>query len=138
MSEILKNIDAFGTAVVDLRKSNDKQFDELRERLEVVESLSSRPRGASNDGGTAGEKEHSKTFLAWIRRPRDHQAKNILAEAQGKIERKSVTIGTPASGGYAVPALTAKNIERRVTMLNPFRHFVEVVQVGSSDFRKLV
>ena len=136
---ILEKIEEFGEAVISLRKANDKQFDELKSRIETIEALGERPRGAGADNaGTADEREHAKKFLDWVRRPRDHQAKSILAEAQAAIEKKSVLIGTAADGGNAVPTLIAREIERRVTTQNPFRQLVEVVQVGSSDFKKLV
>lgn len=136
---ILQKIDEFGQHVVALRKSTDKQIEGLQERIEQIEALSDRPRGASNDVNyTPDEREHRSKFLDWIRKPRDHQAKNILAEAESEIQKKSVVIGTDASGGYAVPELIAKEIERRVAVQNPFRSLVEVIKVGSSDFKKLV
>lgn len=139
MSEILKKIDEFGAAVLNARKSADKRFDELTERLELIEAKDGRPRGAAaNDNSTPDEREHKEKFIGWIRKPRDHQAKNILAEAESEIQKKAVSIGTDSAGGYAVPTLIAKEIERRVTTQNPFRALVEVVQVGSSDFKKLV
>ena len=137
-SQILEKIEEFGTAVIDARKSADKQFASLTERIEAIEAHGERPRGPSDDGGTADEREHKKKFLDWVRRPREHQQKRILAEAQAEMEKKSVSIGSDPGGGYAVPTLIAQNIERRVTAQNPFRQLVEVVTVGSSDFKKLV
>lgn len=139
MSEVLKRIDEFGDAVIDLRKNSDRQFDQIKQRIEVLESVGERPRGTADDGkGTADEREHKEKFLAWVRKPRDHQAKHILGEAQAEMEKKSVLEAVNASGGSAVPTLIAANIERRVTALNPFRQLVEVQTVGSSDFKKLV
>ena len=138
-SQIISKIDEFGEAVIDLRRKHDQQFGELKERLELVEAGRERPRGTSSDNaGTADEREHKSKFLDWVRRPRDHQVKNILGEAQSEIEKKSVTIGSDPGGGYAVPTLIARNIEEKVRVQNPFRQLVEVVQVGSSDFKKLV
>jgi len=138
-SQILQKIDEFGTAVLESRKRADQQYEALLERIEVIESKGGAPRGtASDDGGTADEREHKGKFLDWVRKPRDHQAKRILAEAESEIQKKSVAIGADASGGFAVPTLLAQDIERRVTTQNPFRQLVEVVQVGSSDFKKLV
>ena len=138
-SQIISKIDEFGEAVIDMRRKSDKQFGEILERVEMLESLGQRPRGTGSDNsGTADEREHKQKFLDWVRRPRDHQAKSILAEAQSEMERKSVTIGSDPGGGYAVPTLIARNIEEKVRIQNPFRQLVEVVQVGSSDFKKLV
>jgi hypothetical protein len=135
-NQVLERIEEFGDAVMDMRKNSDKQFAELKDRLEVLESVGQRPRGAAE--GTADEREHKAKFLDWVRRPRDHQTKNILGEAQAEMEKKSVLIGSDPDGGYAVPKLIAANIERRVTTQNPFRQLVDVVTVGSSDFNKLI
>jgi len=134
---VLKKLDEFGEAVLDMREDSRKQFEQLRERLELVESKGERPRG-TDGGGTSDEREHKSKFLAWIRRPNDHQTKHILGEAQAAMEKKAVIEAVNASGGFAVPTLIAANIERRVTTLNPFRKLVEVVSVGSSDFKRLI
>jgi HK97 family phage major capsid protein len=138
-SQILDKLDEFGHAVIEARKSADKQFSSLLERVESLEAKGERPRGAaSDDGGTPDQREHKSKFLDWVRRPHDHQTKHILAEAESEIQKKAVTISPDASGGYAVPELIAANIEARVRTQNPFRALVNVVRAGSSDFSQLV
>jgi len=136
---VLEKINEFGEAVLEGRKSTEKKFGEMLERIETLEAGRERPRGMARDeGGTADEREHKGKFLNWVRRPHDHQTKSILGEAQSEMEKKSVLTGTDSDGGYAVPKLIANNIELRVTAQNPFRQLVEVVTVGTSDFQKLV
>jgi HK97 family phage major capsid protein len=103
-----------------------------------LEALQDRPRGASGENGSSDEREHKSKFLDWVRRPRDHSAKHVLGEAESELSKKSIAIGTGAGGGYAVPTLIAQQIESRVTTLNPFRQLVEIVSVGTSDFKKLI
>lgn len=73
-----------------------------------------------------------------MRSPGNGAAKRRLEEAENEMAKKNVTIGTDASGGYALPALIADQVEQRVTTLNPFRQLVRVQQVGSSDYAHLV
>jgi HK97 family phage major capsid protein len=54
------------------------------------------------------------------------------------LMRKDVTIGSPAGGGYAVPEVIAREIERIELLYSPVRRLVKVVQVGTSDYKELV
>ena len=55
-----------------------------------------------------------------------------------RTETPAITVGSDSAGGYAVPTLIDREIEKRVNLLNPFRTLVRVVQVGSRDYRQLV
>lgn len=141
MSEVIKAVNEIGESVLSMRKENDKRLDELQARIETIETKGDTPRLAANDdnfGGTSDQREHKAKFIDWIRKPHDGITKRILDEAESEIQKKNVVIGTDASGGYAVPELIAREIERRVSVQNPFRQLVEVVTAGSSDFKKLV
>src|SRR5688572_30272973 len=146
-SPVIEKLDEFGRAVHSMRKSYDEQYAKLESknamlesRMETVEALADRPRAGSTneEAGTRDEREQKSRFLNWIRRPHDHQTKSILSEAQSELEKKAVAISPDSAGGYAVPELIARNVEEKVRAQNPFRQLVEVVQVGSSDFKKLV
>jgi HK97 family phage major capsid protein len=54
------------------------------------------------------------------------------------LMRKEVTIGSPAGGGYAVPEVIAREIERLELLYSPVRRLVKVVSVGTSDYKELV
>jgi len=128
--KIVETVDRFGTEAKRLH-------DGLAERIEIIEASGDRPR-AANDPGTSDQREHKGKFLDWIRRPRDGVTKRILEEAESELSKKNVVIGTDASGGYAVPTLIASEIERRVQTQNVFRQLINVVTVGSTDYKKLV
>ncbi|ANY18799.1 Phage capsid family protein [Tsuneonella dongtanensis] len=53
-------------------------------------------------------------------------------------ELKSLTAGVPADGGYAVPREIDAMIARELIEISPIRAIAQVVQTGSSGYRKLV
>ena len=53
-------------------------------------------------------------------------------------ELKSLTQGVPADGGYAVPRQIDAAIAAQLKKLSPIRGIAQVVQVGSSGYRKLI
>lgn len=53
-------------------------------------------------------------------------------------EIKSLTQGVPADGGYAVPREIDAAIARQLTAISPIRSIAQVVQTGTSGYRKLV
>jgi len=53
-------------------------------------------------------------------------------------EVKSLSTGVPADGGYAVPHEIDAAIARELTAISPIRAIAQVVQTGSSGYRKLV
>ena len=53
-------------------------------------------------------------------------------------ELKSLTQGVPADGGYAVPREIDALIARTLTSISPIRAIAQVVQTGTSGYRKLV
>jgi len=54
------------------------------------------------------------------------------------VERKSLTTLTPADGGYAVPREIDAVIDATLKSISPIRTIANVVQVGTSGYRKLV
>ena len=55
-----------------------------------------------------------------------------------EAELKSMTIGSTADGGYAVPTELDGKIASHLLRLSPIRSIAQVVQTGTSDYRKLV
>ncbi len=53
-------------------------------------------------------------------------------------EVKSLSVGVPADGGYAVPREIDAAIARALTEISPIRAIAQVVQTGTSGYRKLV
>ncbi|WP_206238083.1 phage major capsid protein [Novosphingobium terrae] len=62
---------------------------------------------------------------------------NYLRRGQ-EAELKSLTIGSPADGGYAVPTQLDARIAERLTAISPIRAIAQVVQTSTSDYRKLI
>lgn len=54
------------------------------------------------------------------------------------LMRKAWSIGTPADGGYALPEELDRTIEKMLRDVSPVRSVANVVQVGTSDYKKLV
>jgi HK97 family phage major capsid protein len=55
-----------------------------------------------------------------------------------ETELKAMSAGSPADGGYAVPASVDAKIAARLKALSPIRGIAQVVQTGSAGYRKLI
>ena len=55
-----------------------------------------------------------------------------------ETELKSLSMGVPADGGFAVPRQIDAEIARRLARLSPVRSVANVVQTSTSGFRRLV
>lgn len=136
-STIKQAVDQTGQAFDEFKKTGLARIDALQERVEELESKGASP-GRTGGAETKEQAEHMRAFKAWMRAPFNERAKQDLAQVEADVERKAVTIGSGAAGGYALPEILDKEIERRVRQLNPFRGFVRTLEVGSSDFKQLV
>lgn len=118
----------------------EKGFTGLKDRVERLEAGADRPQGADHGSFSRDDHEHKDRFLNWLRRPADEQMKRQLSEAQSEMEHKttSVVIGTDSQGGYAVPAVIARQIEEQVVQQNPFRRLCRVDTVGTTSYSALV
>lgn len=96
--------------------------DEVKARLDKVGRAAARP---AIEGGTAASVEVKSFVDGYLRRG-------------SETEIKSVTGAVPADGGYAVPREIDALISRRLSDISPIRAIAQVVQVGSSGYRKLV
>ena len=141
LTDIQKLLEKHGESQAKFIESYQSQALDLQERVEILESDRSGP-GKIGNFANRERQEYNQRFLNWVRRPHDGQTKRILEEAQSEVEKKNirgaVTIGTPGSGGYAVPEEISSDIEARVKILNPFRSLVTVRQIGTSRYHELV
>lgn len=102
---------------------------------EAATKASRRGLGADDDGGpTEAQREHKSAFLNWVRHSNDHKAIAALQDA----EKKAVEISTPGTGGYAVPEEISRMIQSKVLNEAVMRGLVNVVSVGTSDYKELV
>ena len=96
--------------------------DEVKARLDKVSRAASRPA----IGGGAAATEEVKGFVdGYLRRGRE-------------TEVKSISGAMPGDGGYAVPRAIDAIIARELTEISPIRAIAQVVQTGTSGYRKLV
>ncbi len=97
--------------------------DEVKARMDKVARAASRP-AIGGTGETASDEV--KGFVEGYLR-RGHET-----------EVKSINGGAPADGGYAVPREIDAIIARELAEISPIRNIAQVVQTGSSGYRKLV
>lgn len=96
--------------------------DEVKARLDKVGRAAARP---AIEGGTTASVEVKSFVDGYLRRG-------------SEAEIKSVTGAVPADGGFAVPREIDAMISSRLAAISPIRAIAQVVQVGSSGYRKLV
>lgn len=128
---IAHNAKAFKEKVDRLESENAS----LRDRVEEIESKGSRP-GRPASEQDAESREHQKLFSDWVRNPKSPETQRKLTEFQ--MNAKSVSIGAPADGGYAVPEEIGRQIERMQLKFSPVRSLVKVSRAGTSDIKRLV
>jgi HK97 family phage major capsid protein len=141
MQELADAIDRIGTAhdvyQHRLQKTVDgvkEDFGRLQERLEVLEARKSSPGKAA--ASTSEDREHVKLFTDWIRAPKNSETNRKLSEFEA--HRKSASIATPASGGYAVPEEIGRDIAQMQLKFSPVRNLVRISRASTSDMKRLV
>jgi HK97 family phage major capsid protein len=96
--------------------------DEVKARLDRVSRAAARP---ALDGARADTPEVKGFVDGYLRRGRE-------------VELKSISGINPGDGGYAVPKEIDALIASQLKQFSPIRQIAQVVQVGTSDYRKLV
>ena len=131
-------------------------LNEAKSRLEKLEAKLARPgviQDSLKEGGTREDVDHRNAFMNWVRAPQDQDAKNALMVAQkakderrvqelksqGVPERRAaqVVTTTGAAGGFALPEIIERTINRLATDISPIRQIATVRQVGSTDYKEL-
>lgn len=140
--KLIDAVDRIGDAANKVLADHKNHIEALTQRVESIEATSNRPNGHATQFSRK-DAEHRDVFLDWLRAPRDGIKRRAIEEAQHEMLRdkhgtKAVTIASGSSGGYAVPEIIDREVERRVRLLNPFRELVRTVQVGSSDYKQLI
>ncbi|WP_108792145.1 phage major capsid protein [Erythrobacter sp. Alg231-14] len=96
--------------------------DEVKARLDKVSRAASRPA----IGGVPAATAEVKGFVdGYLRRGRENEVKSING-------------GTLSDGGFAVPRQIDAMIARELSEISPIRSIAQVVQTGTSGYRKLV
>lgn len=115
--DIVARQDKADEAIATLRTD----VDEVKARLDKVSRAASRPAI-----GGAPQSTEVKGFVdGYLRGGREN-------------EIKSVSGATPGEGGYAVPQLIDQRISSELKEISPIRALAQVVQTGTSGYRKLI
>ena len=137
LDEKLGKIDTAITAFTKLKKDLEFALDEQKSRIEELESRNRTPARSPKEQRAD---EYKKTFCDWIRNrgqsPTEESKMQTLTKKM--FEEKDITIGSGAAGGFAVPEIIAREVERLELKYSPVRELVKVVQTGSSDYKELV
>jgi HK97 family phage major capsid protein len=114
----------------------ERRLSDLRDRMEIMETLNSRP------GKTVADKirdEHKQLFVRWIRSGgQDRRAEEEYKALQQKArEVKDVSL-TDAAGGAAVPEEISRAIDNLVLKQSFIAQNVKNVAAGTSDYKELI
>lgn len=121
-----------GEGIAELEAKLEKMNDHidtviaLKENLEKIDAS----RNIRNDPDADALKEHKEAFQKFMRKG-DESGFNGLTV-------KNVNIGTPGDGGYAVPEEIDRNVHDLLVDISPIREIANVVEVSTSDYKKLV
>jgi len=118
--DILARQDQAEADIVSLRSD----VDEVKSRLDKVARAAIRP--AMGGAAPASNAPEVKSFIdGYLRLGRE-------------TELKSINGISPADGGFAVPRQIDALIASRLAKISPIRSIAQVVQTGSSGYRKLI
>jgi HK97 family phage major capsid protein len=133
----LREIEKKGSADVVLTDKVERlskalgDLDGLKAQIEKLETRAARPAIGANGVEVREEvAAHRKAFGFFIRKG----VETGLAD----LERKALSIGGGADGGFAVPEAIDTSIQALLVNLSPMRALANVVTVGTSDYKKLV
>jgi len=122
-----KSVEAFEAK---LSKINDDlgKIADLKAAVQELEKKMNRP-------GAAGEAdpikaEHKQAFGRFLRKG--------IEDGLGELQAKAYNITTDADGGFAVPEELDRSILELMRDVSPMRQVCNVIQVGSSEYKKLV
>lgn len=112
-------------------------LEEVKKRLEAAEVKLDYP-GATDGGDRVSplDRKHVDAFEAWMRNPADAERKNALQAAA--MEAKAVSSSTSTGAGHAIPEIIGRKIYEVLQQESPMRRLLNVITVGSSDYKELV
>lgn len=106
-------------------------FDEVQKSMAALKIGGA----GANDNDTPEKKAHAKAFNAWFRQGDRALANNDLRDLQ--VKAKLATDSDP-DGGYVVPEEMSKTIDRVLGVISAMRGLAQVINVGTSVFKKPV
>lgn len=128
--EIKAAVDELGVAYETKLNHLNGEVERLEQRLDLMTRAAARP-GLAGETVSAGVSEHKSAFLnGYIRKGAEMDV--------ARLQSKSLNITANAEGGFAVPQEIDQSIERKLRDVSPIRAIASVVQVGTSNYKKLV
>lgn len=139
-SELQEKLDRIESEIVESQKAKremERKLAAANERLECVEAMNDRPKGTIQDKLKG---EHKTAFMGWLRSGgKDSESEQKIRELSQKArEYKDIVIGTPSSGGYAVPEEISSQVDALLLKQSDVLNRINMVQVGSSDYKELI
>ncbi|MCV6576274.1 MAG: phage major capsid protein [Cohaesibacter sp.] len=102
----------------------------LKSAIDDLSVKINRPRGGNGQEETPDQIEHRKAFNGYLKKGRELDL--------GDLQEKALNISTDGDGGYAVPEAIDRDISSQLVDVSPIRSEARIVQVGTSDYKKLV
>lgn len=158
MSDKLKEvIDQLGTEFAEFKKTNDQrleqiaqkgtadplleaklnklnesigQLESVKSRLDALEVAKQRLALGAGDEKSAEKAEHKNAFMAFMKKGKE--------DGLRELEQKAYKIGVGEDGGFAVPETIDTMIHDLIVDISPVRSVANVIQVSTSDYKKLV
>ena len=146
-SEVKSLIEAQGRAWEEFKRTNDERLAKIEagasgadhkaaldkinvdlDKLGADIAKLGRP-GASGEGTSEAAKEHKAAFLGFMRKGDERGLE--------EMQRKALTVGTPADGGYAVPEQIEREIQAKLVDVSPIRGIAKQVTVSTDDYKRL-
>jgi HK97 family phage major capsid protein len=107
----------------------DDKLARLSERLDtqnkLLKDITAKAQRPRLEGAQPVDNEYKTAFVNYIRR----------GETQG-LEKKALSVGTNADGGYTVPLEIEQMVGQRLAAISPIRAIASVRQVSGNTYRK--
>lgn len=147
-----------GTAELDAKLAKIEQtidgLSEMKTQLEKLQTQLARPGidAQQKSGESVESAQYRSAFVSWMRNPADPELRTALQQRARELKKaqtqtqgdddwdtRSVQTVTSAgaAGGFAVPEVIERQIERLTLDISPIRQIATVRTVGSSDYKEL-
>lgn len=152
--ERLEQLEKNGDVDVVTKDELEKLSSEVLEAREELKELTKKMERPGGDVGESGEqisqeaKDHHEAYVAFMRQPNSERLKRELQDTEEKAIKamseaeqlglKATSTLTDTAGGYAVPEVISRQIERELSEVSDLRKIVDVTEAGSKDYKELV
>ena len=131
-----------------LAKMDDalNKLEEQKSELEKLQTKLSRPGNFDStkriDDESKEQAEYRAAFMSWVRNPADPERRTVLqqrSKALADVEKRAaqVVTSTGSAGGFALPEIIERQIQRLSVDISPIRQIATVRTVGSPDYKEL-